>query len=125
VVAPPYYWGVRNEDPSVWRRKQNMVWAVDPGTKRPLSEAAQIDLKRGDTNATVPFDWVSDLQRDLWDFGYKAVLADTHSGALSATPPHRDASQAGRLVQHAQGHPCRPLVGGGPGLDVDPADDHL
>lgn len=85
-VAPPYYWYVRNEDPLFWHRKAMMTWALDPATKKPLSEAKRIDLKRGDTDATAPFDWISDLQRDLWDFGYKAVLADRTTGALPATP---------------------------------------
>lgn len=85
-VAPPHYWAVRDQDPWFWRCKKWMVWAIDPVTKKPVSEAPRVDLKRGDTDATMPFDWISDLQRDMWDFGYRAVLADRSTGVLPATP---------------------------------------
>lgn len=110
-VAPPHYWAVRNEDPIPANRKGKFTWAIDPSTKKAVSEAKRIDLKEGDTNATVPFDWVSDLQRDLWDLGYRSVLA-SKTGGLLPTRPKPDGrfdERCERAVRRLQIHARLPL----------------
>lgn len=85
VVPPPHYYDARNDDPAPAHKASNMVWAVDPTTNQAVSEVGNVDLKRGAKDDNTLFDWVSDLQHDLWDFGYRAHLANKGTGAIPAS----------------------------------------
>ncbi|MBK8255023.1 MAG: hypothetical protein IPK82_20485 [Polyangiaceae bacterium] len=63
--------------------KAKYTYAVDKDLKKPISALtdAEIELKQGSTDATVPFRWVSDLQEHLLRFGYRALFM-TSTGAI-------------------------------------------
>lgn len=89
VVVQSYplaYWASRNADPEPRYVRANQVWATDPDTGKTVNEWGNVDLKRGTKDADLPFQWVTALQTDLWNLGYKAVFAHTTTGVIPAEP---------------------------------------
>ncbi len=80
------YWASRDADPEERYRKENQSWARDPELDKGVDEWRSVDLKKGATDARVPFHWVTDLQRDLWKLGYRSIFADKRTGRILANP---------------------------------------
>lgn len=115
-AAIPYY-QVRTDNQHLF------PWAIDPtdSDKTPVSKRSRVDLKEGDTDATMPFSWISDLELDLYDFGFRAVVANqTDDWGTIADDPEPTGTLRTRVawnVRRFQVHaltPSRMSASGGP-----------